>query len=89
MSRSPAPPGAGGPNGVVIEIVDALEASGLARDAYQLHDYVDPDALAQLTHSIKGEFTVTFTVETTHVHVTHEGVTTESIESSRNETSTE
>ena len=35
---------------LLVEIVDALETYGLERDAYQLHDYVDVEALEQTLH---------------------------------------
>jgi len=49
----------------------------VGRESYQLHQYVDPDALGQFVASIDDEFTVTFTVENVRVEVTQEGVTTE------------
>ena len=77
MSRSPGFPNANGSDSVVVEIVEVLEENGVGRESYQLHQYVDPDALGQFVASLDGEFTVTFTVENVRVEVTQEGVTTE------------
>jgi len=59
---------------LIVEIVDALEDQGVASASYQLHDYVDPDALSQLVDSVEGPFSVSFTVEGVKVTVTENGV---------------
>ena len=64
---------------LVVEIVDALADQGVASDSYQLHDYVDLDALSQLLDSVDGPFSVSFTVEDLRVAVTEDGVTAEQL----------
>lgn len=59
---------------LIVEIVEALNDQGMASASYQLHDYVDPDALEQVVASVSGDFTVAFTVETMRVVVTPDGV---------------
>jgi len=44
--HSPPTDSSGGPNDLVVEIIETLETCGLEDDAYQLHDYVDVDALS-------------------------------------------
>jgi len=36
---------------LIVEIIETLEACGLENDTYQLHDYVDVDALEKLLAS--------------------------------------
>jgi len=64
---------------LLVEIVDALDDQGVAQDAYQLHDYVDPDALSQLVDSVEEPFSVSFTVKGVQVTVTEDGVTAEQL----------
>ena len=59
---------------LLVEIVETLEAHGLASDSYQLHDAVDVGALEQLLASSTGDVEVRFTVEGIQLAVTHEGV---------------
>jgi hypothetical protein len=59
---------------LLIEIVETLEAHGLASDSYQLHDAVDVEALEQLLASSTGDVEVRFTVEGIQLAVTHDGV---------------
>jgi len=51
--HSPPTDSSGGPNDLVVEIIETLETCGLEDDAYQLHDYVDVDALEQLVSLIR------------------------------------
>ena len=59
---------------LLVEIVETLEAHGLASDSYQLHDAVDVEALEQLLASSAGDIEVRFTVEGIQLAVTHDGV---------------
>jgi len=59
---------------LLVEIVETLEAHGLASDSYQLHDAVDVEALEQLLASSAGDVEVRFTVERIQLVVTHDGV---------------
>jgi len=59
---------------LVVEIIETLETCGLEDDAYQLHDYVDVDALEQLVSSSDGDITVQFTVEGIPLEVSLDGV---------------
>ncbi len=59
---------------LLVEIVETLEAHGLASDSYQLHDAVDVEALEQLLVSSTGDVEVRFTVEGIQLAVTHDGV---------------
>jgi hypothetical protein len=59
---------------LLVEIVETLEAHGLASDSYQLHDAVDVEALEQLLASSTGDVEVRFTVEGIQLAVTHDGV---------------
>jgi hypothetical protein len=63
-----------GPSDLVVEIVETLEACGLEYDAYQLHEYVDVEALDQLLASSDGNMAVRFTVEGIRLEVSPEGV---------------
>jgi hypothetical protein len=60
--HSPSTSRSGGPNELLVEIVETLEVCGLEDDSYQLHEYVDPDALEQLIASADENITVQFTV---------------------------
>ena len=59
---------------LLVEIIETLETCGLEDDSYQLHDYVDPDALEQLVASSDGDVTVQFTVEGIRLDVSPGGV---------------
>ena len=59
---------------LLVEIVETLEAHGLASDSYQLHDAVDVEALEQLLASSTGDVEVRFTVEGIQLAVTHDSV---------------
>jgi len=59
---------------IVVEIVESLEACGLDRTDYQLHDTVDVDALEQLLTTSSGDVAVQFTVEGVQLVVTTTGV---------------
>jgi len=72
--HSPPTDSSGGPNDLVVEIIETLETCGLEDDAYQLHDYVDVDALEQLVSSSDGDITVQFTVEGIPLEVSLDGV---------------
>jgi len=86
MPQSPSSPAPNGEHSLVVEIVEALEEEGLDGETYQLHQYVDPDALTQLVASLNGEFTVSFTVDTIHVDVTQNGVTATPVDQVRRDT---
>jgi hypothetical protein len=59
---------------LLVEIVETLEAHGLASESYQLHDAVDVEALEQLLASSTDDVEVRFTVEGIQLAVTHDGV---------------
>ena len=59
---------------LLVEIVETLEAHGLASDSYQLHDAVDVEALEQILASSAGDVEVRFTVEGIQLVVTQDGV---------------
>jgi len=59
---------------LLVEIIETLETCGLEDDSYQLHDYVDPDALEQVIASADEAITVQFTVEGIPLDVSPEGV---------------
>ena len=63
-----------GPSDLVVEIVETLEACGLEYDAYQLHEYIDVEALDQLLASSDDNITVQFTVEGVQLKVSPESV---------------
>ncbi len=63
-----------GPSDLAVEIVEALETCGLEHESYQLHDYVDIEALDQLLASTDGNTTVQFTIEEIRFNVSSEGV---------------
>ena len=63
-----------GSNDLLVEIIETLEACGLEDDAYQLHDYVDVEALQQLLASSDCDIVVQFTVEGMQLHASPEGV---------------
>jgi len=48
---------------LLVELVEILDAHGLAGDSYQLHDAVDVDALEQLLASSTGDVEIRLTVE--------------------------
>nr|WP_241768137.1 HalOD1 output domain-containing protein [Haloferax sp. ATB1] len=59
---------------LLVDIVETLEASGLENDTYQLHDYVDVDALDQLVNTSQADVEVQFTVEDVQLAVTPDNV---------------
>ncbi|MFC6862645.1 HalOD1 output domain-containing protein [Halomicroarcula sp. GCM10025817] len=59
---------------LLVEIIETLETCGLEDDEYQLHDYVDPDALEQLIASADEEIVVQFNVEGIPLDVSPDGV---------------
>jgi len=59
---------------LLVEIVDILETCGLERDAYQLHDYIDVEALEQALYSSNEDVEVRFTVDGIQLAVTPESV---------------
>ena len=63
-----------GSSDLLIELIETLEACGLKHDAYQLHDYVDVEALQQLRASSDGDIVVQFTIEGIQLRVSPEGV---------------
>lgn len=66
--------GPGTTTDLVVEIIETLEACGLARDAYQLYDAVDVEALEQILVSSSGDVNVHFTVEGIRLAVTPDSV---------------
>lgn len=63
---------------LIIELVSALEATGVPRESYQLYDHVDPEALSRLVDSLNGEYRICFRLADVQVTVTHHGVETTS-----------
>ena len=59
---------------LLVELVEILDAHGLASDSYQLHDAVDVEALERLLASSAGDVEVRFTVEGIQLAVTQDGV---------------
>ncbi|TQQ78562.1 hypothetical protein EGH24_14135 [Halonotius terrestris] len=51
------------PQTLTVEIIEALESCGVDRDQYQLHDYIDVEALEQLVAQSSGPVEVRVTVE--------------------------
>ncbi|MFC7165011.1 HalOD1 output domain-containing protein [Halospeciosus flavus] len=72
--HSPPSDSSGGSNDLLVEIIETLETCGLEDDAYQLHDYVDVEALEQLVASSDDDIAVQFTVEGIQLDVSPEGV---------------
>ena len=72
--HSPSTGRSGGPNELLLEIVETLEACGLEDDSYQLQEYIDVGALEQLVASSDGDITVQFTVEGIRLDASPEGV---------------
>ena len=72
--HSPPWDSSGGSNDLLVEIIETLETCGLEDDAYQLHDYVDVEALEQLVASSDEDIAVQFTVEGIQLGVSPEGV---------------
>ncbi|MGB9963024.1 HalOD1 output domain-containing protein (plasmid) [Halobacterium sp. MBLA0001] len=72
--HSPPSDSSGGSNDLLVEIIETLETGGLEDDAYQLHDYVDVEALEQLVASSDEDIAVQFTVEGIQLDVSPEGV---------------
>jgi len=70
---------------LVVEIVEILEACGLDRTDYQLHDTVDVDALERLLATSGGDVAVQFTVEGVQLVVTTTGVQVVSEDSANEE----
>jgi len=61
-------------NDLLVEIVDTLETQGLDPDAYQLHEYVDVEALEQILYSSSEDIEVQFTVGGIRLSVSSECV---------------
>jgi hypothetical protein len=59
---------------LIVDIIETLEACGLEGDSYQLHDYIDIDALHQIVNTSQGDVEVRFTVEGIQLAVTPDGV---------------
>ncbi|MXR43026.1 hypothetical protein GRX01_16975 [Halobaculum sp. WSA2] len=59
---------------LTVEIIEALESCGVDRDQYQLHDYIDVEALEQLVAGSSGAVEVRVTVEGIQLAVTGDGV---------------
>jgi len=73
MDRSPTS-GSGASSDLLVDIIETLEACGLGRDEYQLHDSVDVEALEQLIGSADEPIAVQFTVEGIPLDVSPDGV---------------
>lgn len=74
--HSSASDGSDAAGDLVVEIIEALEAYGLDSTQYQLHDFVDVDALERVLSSASGPIEIRFTVEGVRVVVTPDGVET-------------
>ncbi|MGQ3330805.1 HalOD1 output domain-containing protein [Halorubrum sp. FL23] len=72
--HSPPSDSSGGSSDLLVELIETLEACGLEDDAYQLHNYVDVEALQQLLASADGDLAVQFTVEGIPLDVSPDGV---------------
>ena len=72
--HSPPVDGSDQSSDLLVEIVDTLETCGLEHDAYQLHDYVDVEALDRALHSSNEDVEVRFTVDGIQLAVTPERV---------------
>jgi hypothetical protein len=72
--HSPPADSSDGSSDLLVEIIETLETCGLKDDSYQLHDYVDPDALEQLIASADENIAVQFTVEGIPLEVSPDGV---------------
>lgn len=73
MDRSSTNDSGGSPD-LLVDIIETLEACGLGRDEYHLHDSVDVEALEQILRSSRGAVEVQFTVEGTRLAVTSENI---------------
>jgi len=62
------------PQTLTVEIIEALESCGVGRDQYQLHDYIDVEALEQLVAGSSGPIEVRVTVEEIQLAVTGDAV---------------
>ena len=72
--RSPPPGSSNGSSDLLLEIIETLETCGLEDDSYQLHDYIDPDALKHVIASADENITVQFTVEGIPLNISPDGV---------------
>lgn len=59
---------------LLLEIIDALEEHGLSHDEYQLHRWVDGEALERLVDSANVDFEIQFSVDEFRLLVTRSGV---------------
>lgn len=59
---------------IAIDITNELSENGLATEEYQLYQFVDLDALAQLLHSVKEPYHISFYVKDKKVILTETGV---------------
>ena len=64
------------PQTLTVEIIEALESCGVDCDQYQLHDYIDVEALGQLVDRSGEAVEVRVTVEGIRLAVTGNGVET-------------
>ncbi len=67
-------PGSGEPHDLLLDIIDTLDARGLDPRSFQLHDFVDVDALERLIASSEDDVEVRFTVEGFDLAVTSNDV---------------
>lgn len=59
---------------LIVEIVETLEAAGVASDSYRLYDYIDPDALVQVVRSLEVDYRISFAVESVRIEITEDSV---------------
>lgn len=67
-------PGSDEPHDLLLDIIDTLDARGLDSHSFQLHDFVDVDALERLLAASDADVEVQFTVEGIDLAVTSEDV---------------
>jgi len=72
--RSPPTGSSNGSSDLLLEIIETLETCGLEDDSYQLHDYIDPDALKHVIASADENIAVQFTVEGIPLNISPDGV---------------
>lgn len=63
-----------GSGDLLVTIIETLETCGLPADAYQLHDYVDVEALERLHDSSAEDVAVQFSVQGVRLDVSPESV---------------
>ena len=61
-------------NGITLGLINELAENGLGIGEYQLYQFVDPDALAQLLDSIEEPYHISFHVKNKKVIITETGI---------------